>query len=233
MPSARTLPFAIFIAASAIAGAIAIGISIPRHNPAPFLTIALLIAAASFALRCSCSRASVAEDGRIELEVELMRLDRRVADLTEERDDLREALDEATGHSIENDVRIMCIAYGQPAPDVPQIPDADTVELRITLLDEEVDELKKALRAGDLVEVADGVADVITIAYGTGVAAGIPTDDVLAEVHRTNMLKIDPETGLVLKRADGKTIKPVGWKGPRIAEILAAHGAPTPHAIAS
>jgi predicted HAD superfamily Cof-like phosphohydrolase len=35
------------------------------------------------------------------------------------------------------------------------------------------------------------------------------------------MAKVDPATGKVQKRADGKVLKPNGWKSPDVAAILA------------
>jgi predicted HAD superfamily Cof-like phosphohydrolase len=37
------------------------------------------------------------------------------------------------------------------------------------------------------------------------------------EVMRTNFAKIDPETGKVRKREDGKVLKPEGWTPPDLA----------------
>ena len=40
------------------------------------------------------------------------------------------------------------------------------------------------------------------------------------EVLRSNMSKVDPETGRVRRRADGKILKPEGWKSPDLESIL-------------
>ena len=50
---------------------------------------------------------------------------------------------------------------------------------------------------------------------------GIPLDRVWAAVHRSNMAKVDPATGKVIKRADGKVLKPEGWTPPDIPAALA------------
>jgi predicted HAD superfamily Cof-like phosphohydrolase len=36
----------------------------------------------------------------------------------------------------------------------------------------------------------------------------------------TNFAKIDPTTGKVIKRADGKVLKPEGWKAPELQPFL-------------
>jgi predicted HAD superfamily Cof-like phosphohydrolase len=40
------------------------------------------------------------------------------------------------------------------------------------------------------------------------------------EVIRSNMDKVDPETGMVRKRSDGKILKPEGWKPPNLSDLI-------------
>lgn len=75
----------------------------------------------------------------------------------------------------------------------------------------------------DRVEFFDGVLDVLVVAIGTGVSAGLPLSAGWREVLRTNLAKIDPETGMVRRRADGKVVKPDGWAPPELRRILAEH----------
>jgi predicted HAD superfamily Cof-like phosphohydrolase len=67
--------------------------------------------------------------------------------------------------------------------------------------------------------VADGLADLIYVAIGTAVNFGIDLRPVWDAVHAANLAKV---AGGVIRRADGKTMKPPGWKHPDIAEIVAA-----------
>ena len=96
----------------------------------------------------------------------------------------------------------------------------ERVELRRSLLREECCETDEAMQRGDLVEIADGLADVIYVAVGAALEFGIPLDRVWAEVHRSNMAKVDPATGKVTKRDDGKVLKPEGWTPPDVAGAL-------------
>lgn len=96
--------------------------------------------------------------------------------------------------------------------------------LRSALLAEECQETVDAIAAGDMVEIADGLADVIYVAVGTALEFGIPLERVWAEVHRSNMAKVDPVTGKAVKRADGKVIKPEGWTPPDVAGVLTDAG---------
>ena len=104
----------------------------------------------------------------------------------------------------------------------PGLPHSDLVRLRYDLLSEEFWEYARAANRNDLIEVADALADVVYIAYGTARSYGIPLDAVLAEVHRSNMAKL--VDGKVVRREDGKILKPEGWTPPNIAAVLAPYG---------
>jgi predicted HAD superfamily Cof-like phosphohydrolase len=121
-----------------------------------------------------------------------------------------------------NDLRAFHTACATPILTSPQFPTQDRIDLRDRLLKEEVKELDDAVVARDLVEVADALGDIIYIAVGTALEFGIPLDRVWAEIQRSNMAKVDPATGVVKKRADGKILKPEGWTPPDIAGALTA-----------
>jgi len=91
--------------------------------------------------------------------------------------------------------------------------------LRIALLAEEVDELADAVAASDLVAIADALADIVYVAYGTAVTYGIDLDMVLGEVHRSNMSKLGKD-GRPLIRDDGKVIKSDQYFPPDVARVL-------------
>ncbi len=111
-------------------------------------------------------------------------------------------------------------AFGLPVRRVPtvEIPPAEAV-LRQALLDEEVDELRAAVRDDDLVGIADALADIVYIACGTAHAYGIDLDAVVAEVHRSNMTKLGAD-GRPMYRADGKVLKGPAYEPPRMTAVL-------------
>ena len=78
-----------------------------------------------------------------------------------------------------------------PVLDKPQIPSKDRVELRISLLEEELKELKKAIADDDLVEVADAFADIQYVLSGAILEFGMGTKfkALFDEVQRSNMSK--------------------------------------------
>ena len=92
-------------------------------------------------------------------------------------------------------------------------------ELRATLIREEAREACDELIADNRVGVAQELADVVYVAYGTAFSHGIDLDAVLAEVHRANMAKFGPD-GSFTVREDGKLLKPDGWRPPDIAAVL-------------
>lgn len=61
--------------------------------------------------------------------------------------------------------------------------------LRLKLLVSEVAELAEGLNKGCEVEVADAVADILYVAYGTAVAWDLPADLLVRCVHESNMTK--------------------------------------------
>lgn len=112
------------------------------------------------------------------------------------------------------------IKFGVLIGRTPQIPSLDTTYLRYQLIHEESDELLKAIQNEDLVEIADGIADVMYVILGTGVSYGINMKPIWDEVQRTNMLKEGGAT-----REDGKILKPEGWVPPDIKNLLIKQGA--------
>ncbi|MHA0288302.1 hypothetical protein ACXYX3_17855 [Mycobacterium sp. C3-094] len=95
-------------------------------------------------------------------------------------------------------------------------------ELRQKLLREEFDEYRVGEARSDLLEVVDGLLDVIVIAWGSLLAYVGPdkAKAAAAEVARSNLAKVIGE-GLPLFREDGKVIKPEGWQPPDIAGAIA------------
>lgn len=103
----------------------------------------------------------------------------------------------------------------QPTIDVP----GSLVSLRIALLREEVTELSDACTNGDLTGIADGIADVLYVVYGTAVTYGLDADALLAEVHRSNMSKLGPD-GTPIVRDDGKVVKGPRYSPPNFDHLL-------------
>ncbi len=112
--------------------------------------------------------------------------------------------------------------FGDPNFNSPTLNISDrNKDLRITLLQEELDELKEATENNDLVEIADALADIQYLLFGTVLMYGMRDkfEQIFEEVHRSNMTKVG-KNGEILKREDGKVIKPDTFEQPKIKEIL-------------
>lgn len=111
-------------------------------------------------------------------------------------------------------------AFNLPRRTQPSIDVEKSLEaLRISLLEEEVGELVTATRARDLTGIADALADITYVVYGTALTYGIDLDSVLGEVHRSNMSKLDHD-GKPIIRADGKVLKSERYSPPNVAAVL-------------
>lgn len=96
----------------------------------------------------------------------------------------------------------------------------DQFKLYLSLIEEEVTELFEAVEDGDRVEIFDALLDIIVVCIGAGHSAGLPMQAGWAEVVRSNMAKVDPETGTVRRREDKKILKPEGWTPPALDQLL-------------
>jgi predicted HAD superfamily Cof-like phosphohydrolase len=88
------------------------------------------------------------------------------------------------------------------------------------LIKEEYKELRDAVKAKDEVEILDALIDIMVVTVGAAHAMGYDAEGAWNEVMKTNFAKIDPETGAVRRREDGKILKPEGWKAPELAPFL-------------
>ncbi len=110
-------------------------------------------------------------------------------------------------------------AHVEDAPTV-DLPN-EVIGLRVSLIQEELNEYRQAAEAHDLVAVADALSDLLYVVLGTYVAHGLQevAEALFDEVHRSNMSKLD-ENGQVIQRADGKVLKSARWSPPDLAKIV-------------
>lgn len=117
------------------------------------------------------------------------------------------------------EVKLWMAQAGQNAPNLPthMVSEHDFL-LRKRLIDEETVELYDAMDAFDMIEIADGIADLLVVTYGTAVAYGMNADAIFTEVMRSNWTKLGPQ-GFIRDKG-GKVIKPETYKQPDIARVL-------------
>ncbi len=136
-------------------------------------------------------------------------------------------------------VRVFNRKFGVPIASVPAFPAyGEEVDRLIAKLAEEFCELIKAcgyafrvdihdavfhcdvscFSEGDIIAVADGLADMQYMIQRIALRFGIPLAAVFSEVHRSNMTKTgQPDSG-------GKITKGEGYEPPKIEDILREHG---------
>ena len=112
-------------------------------------------------------------------------------------------------------------AFGQSVQVDPTWPDFSTRELRIELIQEELEELSDAVADRDMVQIADALTDLLYVVYGAGHSFGIDLDECFQEVHASNMSKLG-EDGRPIYREDGKVLKGPSFFQPDLEGILGA-----------
>jgi predicted HAD superfamily Cof-like phosphohydrolase len=91
--------------------------------------------------------------------------------------------------------------------------------LYVDLIKEELAELEQAIGDQDSTEQLDALLDIIVVCSGALLSRKWDSHGAWAEVVRSNMAKVDPTTGKVTKRADGKILKPEGWTPPQLKQF--------------
>lgn len=88
------------------------------------------------------------------------------------------------------------------------------------LIAEEHRELSDAVWQNNQVEQLDALIDILVVTIGAIHSMGADAEGAWREVMATNMAKIDPVTGMVRRREDGKILKPEGWQPPNLKPYL-------------
>jgi len=101
-----------------------------------------------------------------------------------------------------------------------QVMSKENYDMYLGLIKEEFEELQEAVEANDRVEQLDALIDILVVTLGAVRAGGFDGESAWEEVMRTNFAKIDPETGKVRKREDGKVLKPEGWQPPNLKQFI-------------
>ena len=138
--------------------------------------------------------------------------------------------------------------FKAPILESPQIPSKERCELRVSLLQEELNELKQAIEDNDLVEIADALADLQYVLSGAILEFGLKEkfNTLFDEVQRSNMIKAcnsqqealatlshykqkDGTEGryeqvngkyIVYRSADNKVLKSVGFSPASLEDII-------------
>tara|TARA_X000000950_G_C13324030_1_gene421822 strand:- start:131 stop:472 length:342 start_codon:yes stop_codon:yes gene_type:complete len=109
--------------------------------------------------------------------------------------------------------------FGQEIKNKAEFPSEKIQDLRVSLIDEELSELKEAIENKDIKEVADALTDILYVTYGAGHAFGIDLDKCFNEVQRSNMSKLD-ENGKPIFNEHGKVLKGPNYFKPNLEKFI-------------
>ena len=116
-------------------------------------------------------------------------------------------------------VGVFMKTFGQDVKSKPSFSSEKINQLRISLIQEELDELKEAMDNKDLLEVADALTDLLYVTYGAGHAFGIDLNECFNEVQNSNMSKLG-EDGKPIFNEFGKVMKGPNYFKPDLGKFL-------------
>ena len=118
-----------------------------------------------------------------------------------------------------NSVKKFMETFAQEVKNKAEFPDEKIQNLRVSLIEEELSELKEAIKNKDIKEVADALTDILYVTYGAGHAFGIDLDQCFDEVQRSNMSKLD-ENGKPIFNEHGKVLKGPNYFKPNLEKFV-------------
>ena len=109
--------------------------------------------------------------------------------------------------------------FGQEVKNKPGLSSEKINNLRISLINEELDELKQAMKNKDLKEAVDALTDILYVTYGAGHAFGVNLDKCFDEVQKSNMSKLGDDSKPIYNEA-GKVMKGPGYFKPDLSKFI-------------
>ena len=116
-------------------------------------------------------------------------------------------------------VGLFMTTFGQEVKKKPSLSTDKINNLRINLIEEELNEFKEAVSKKDLKEVADALTDILYVTYGAGHAFGINLDKCFEEVQKSNMSKLGND-GEPIYNEHGKVMKGPKYFKPNLKKFL-------------
>ena len=109
--------------------------------------------------------------------------------------------------------------FGQEVKSKSSLSSEKINSLRVSLIEEELEELKQAIREKNLLEVAAALTDLLYVTYGAGHAFGINLDKCFDEVQKSNMSKLGLD-GKPIYSDKGKVLKGPKYFKPNLSHFL-------------
>jgi predicted HAD superfamily Cof-like phosphohydrolase len=111
--------------------------------------------------------------------------------------------------SYTSQVREFTLACNDDVTRTPKLMSPEAVAFIREMVNDEMEELAEA---GTIVDQADALVDAIYYICDCAVKHGMNLDQLFEIVHGANMTKV--VNGKVIRREDGKILKPEGWQPP-------------------
>ena len=109
--------------------------------------------------------------------------------------------------------------FGQEVKTKSGLSTDKTNKLRVSLINEELEEFKEAIKNKDIKEVADALTDILYVTYGAGHAFGINLDKCFEEVQQSNMSK-SGDDGKPIYNESGKVMKGPKYFKPNLKKFV-------------
>ena len=116
-------------------------------------------------------------------------------------------------------VGIFMKTFGQELKTKSELSTEKINKLRISLIEEELEELKLAIKENNIKEVADALTDILYVTYGAGHAFGINLDKCFEEVQNSNMSKLGDD-GKPIYNENGKVMKGPSYFKPDLNKFI-------------
>tara|TARA_B100000214_G_scaffold354043_1_gene310573 strand:- start:630 stop:1001 length:372 start_codon:yes stop_codon:yes gene_type:complete len=109
--------------------------------------------------------------------------------------------------------------FGQEVKSKPALSSKKINDLRIELINEELEEFKEAVKNNDLKEAVDALTDILYVTYGAGHAFGVNLDKCFDEVQKSNMSKLGND-GKPIYNENGKVMKGPNYFKPDLSKFI-------------
>ena len=116
-------------------------------------------------------------------------------------------------------VKIFMETFGQEVKNKASFGTDQINQLRYNLIQEELEELKKAIKEKNLLEVADALTDILYVTYGAGHAFGIDLDKCFNEIQDSNMSKLGEDDNPIYNEM-GKVMKGPKYFKPNLNKFI-------------
>ncbi len=116
-------------------------------------------------------------------------------------------------------VGIFMTTFGQEVKTKPSLSSEKINNLRISLINEELEEFKQAIKNNDLKEAVDALTDILYVTYGAGHAFGVNLDECFDEVQKSNMSKLGDD-GKPIYNETGKVMKGPNYFKPDLSKFI-------------